>query len=521
MSMHPLSSVFTDELPGDPDQSNISRQVSGACYSEVLPKGMASPQLLSLSTEMAEELGLEAEYCHTVEFAGIMTGTTLAKGSKPYAMCYGGHQFGHWAGQIGDGRAINLGELISKGRMFTLQLKGAGPTPYSRGADGFAVLRSSVREFLCSEAMYHLGVPTTRALSLCLTGEQVIRDMMYNGNPAPEKGAIVCRVAPSFIRFGNFEILASRGDVQCLQKLADFTIKHHFPQLQSVDQKYLAMFREVADLTCRLITEWQRVGFVHGVMNTDNMSIMGLTIDYGPYGWLDDYNPDWTPNTTDLPGRRYRYGHQPMIAQWNLLKLANALYPLTGNEETLKDIIGAFRISFMACYQTMMKAKCGLYDHEDDDESLIYKLEELLKARETDMTMFFRLLSEVMPDKQNEEIYTLLEPAFYEEDEENDTYLQMFMGWFDRYRERLKAEKISNTDKKTRMNQVNPKYVLRNYMAQLAIDAADRGDYSVVEELRLLLRKPYEEQPEMQKWFARRPDWAREKVGCSMLSCSS
>ena len=519
--MHPLSSVFTDELPGDPDQSNISRQVSVACYSEVLPKGMASPLLISLSTDMAEELNLDAQYCHTDEFAGIMTGTTLAKGSKPYAMCYGGHQFGHWAGQLGDGRAINLGELISKGRMYTLQLKGAGPTPYSRGADGFAVLRSSVREFLCSEAMYHLGVPTTRALSLCLTGEQVIRDMMYNGNPAPEKGAIVCRVAPSFIRFGNFEILASRGDVQCLQKLADFTIKHHFPHLLSVDQKYLTLFREVADLTCRLITEWQRVGFVHGVMNTDNMSIMGLTIDYGPYGWLDDYDPDWTPNTTDLPGRRYRYGHQPMIAQWNLLKLANALYPLTGNEETLKDVIGAFRIRFMAGYQTMMKAKCGLYDHEDDDESLIYNLEELLKARETDMTMFFRLLSEVTPDKQNEEIYTLLEPAFYEEDEENDTYLQMFMGWFDRYRERLKAEKVSNTDKKTRMNQVNPKYVLRNYMAQLAIEAADRGDYSVVEELRLLLRKPYEEQPEMQKWFARRPDWAREKVGCSMLSCSS
>ena len=239
----------------------------------------------------------------------------------------GGHQFGHWAGQLGDGRAISLGEaVLADGQRRELQLKGAGPTPYSRSADGRAVLRSSIREFLCSEAMHHLGIPTTRALSLVGTGEGVVRDMFYDGHPEVEPGAIVCRVAPSFLRFGHFELPSQRGDTSLLQALADFCIARDFPHLRGRGEPlYADWFAEVCERTARLVAGWMRVGFVHGVLNTDNMSILGLAIDYGPYGWIDAYDPDWTPNTTDATGRRYRFGWQPRVANWNLGQLARAL----------------------------------------------------------------------------------------------------------------------------------------------------------------------------------------------------
>ena len=258
---------------------------------------------------------------------------------QPYAANYGGHQFGHWAGQLGDGRAITLGETINAaGERWELQLKGAGPTPYSRSADGRAVLRSSIREFLCSEAMHHLGVPTTRALSLVATGEAVVRDMFYDGHPKPEPGAIVCRVAPSFIRFGNFELPASRGDNALLRQLADFCIRRDFPELRGRRRAALrrVVRRRSASAPRVMVAHWMRVGFVHGVMNTDNMSILGLTIDYGPYGWVDNYDLDWTPNTTDAHGRRYRFGWQPKIAHWNLARLAQALSPLFTSVEPLQ-----------------------------------------------------------------------------------------------------------------------------------------------------------------------------------------
>ena len=314
----------------------------------------------------------------------------------PYATCYGGHQFGNWAGQLGDGRAINLGEVVNRrGEHWTLQLKGAGETPYSRTADGLAVLRSSVREFLCSEAMYHLGVPTTRALSLILTGEEVIRDMFYNGNPRPEPGAVVCRVAPSFTRFGNFQIFAARGEIDLLKKLVDYTIRTDFPHLgePSLDV-YLKWFEEVCRRTAEMIVHWQRVGFVHGVMNTDNMSILGLTIDYGPYGWLENYDPNWTPNTTDAAERRYRFGNQPQIAFWNLGQLANAIYPLIEQVEPLQQAINAYKDTFERGWQTMVADKLGLnvYDPATDDE-LNTELLILLQLVETDMTIFYRKLA--------------------------------------------------------------------------------------------------------------------------------
>jgi len=285
---------------------------------------------------MSDELGFSNQDIQSNQFLEVMTGNSIIENSKPFAMCYAGHQFGNWAGQLGDGRAINLGEI----KNWALQLKGAGPTPYSRTADGLAVLRSSIREYLCSEAMHHLGVPTTRALSLSLTGDQVLRDVLYDGNPAYEKGAIVSRVAKTFLRFGNFELFAARNDLKNLKILADYTIKSHFSHLGNpCKEVYLKFFQEITNKTLEMIIHWQRVGFVHGVMNTDNMSILGLTIDYGPYGWLEGFDFGWTPNTTDKQHKRYRFGNQPTIGLWNLYQLANALYPLIDEATPLEEIL--------------------------------------------------------------------------------------------------------------------------------------------------------------------------------------
>ena len=319
-----FSNRFTRSLPGDPDPENSRRQVRGACYSRVQPTPVAAPRVLAVAEEVAALLELPPAFVNSADFAAVFGGNTLLPGMDPHAMCYGGHQFGNWAGQLGDGRAIILGEVQTRrGEHWSLQLKGAGPTPYSRTADGLAVLRSSLREFLCSEAMYHLGVPTTRALSLVTTGERVVRDMFYDGNPRAEPGAIVCRVAPSFVRFGNFEILAARGEVDLLRQLVDFSLATDYPGLGEPGREtYAAWLAEISRRTAVLVAHWMRVGFVHGVMNTDNMSILGLTIDYGPYGWLENYDPDWTPNTTDAGHRRYRFGTQPQVALWNLVQLA-------------------------------------------------------------------------------------------------------------------------------------------------------------------------------------------------------
>ena len=357
---------FVRELPGDPDTTNRPRQVTGACYTFVQPKQVAAPKLVAFSREAAELLDLSVKTCESDDFLNVFAGNRLLPGMSPYATCYGGHQFGNWAGQLGDGRAINLGEIVNqRSERWALQLKGAGPTPYRRAADGLAVLRSSVREFLCSEAMFHLGVPTTRALSLILTGEQVVRDMFYDGNPKPEPGAVVCRVAPSFTRFGNFQIFAAREETEELKRLLDYTIRVDFPHLGDPSPDvYLEWFAEVCRRTADLIVHWMRVGFVHGVMNTDNMSILGLTIDYGPYGWLEDYDPRWTPNTTDAVGRRYCYGNQPQIAQWNLVQLANAIFPLIGSTEPFQEALDVYGEKFQEGWHRMMAQKLGLKNFE-------------------------------------------------------------------------------------------------------------------------------------------------------------
>lgn len=516
-----INDSFTNSLPADPIIANTRRQVTDACYSYVAPKKTAAPQLVSVAKEVAQLLGISESEWGSKEFLNIITGNELLKGSKPYAMCYGGHQFGHWAGQLGDGRAINLAEVEHDGQRWALQLKGAGPTPYSRTADGLAVLRSSVREYLCSEAMYHLGVPTTRALSLSLSGDEVLRDMMYNGNSAYEKGAIVCRVAPSFIRFGSFEILASRKDETTLKSLLDYTIQNFYAELGEPSKgTYIAFFKELVQRTMDMVLHWQRVGFVHGVMNTDNFSILGLTIDYGPYGWLEGYDPDWTPNTTDRQNKRYRFGNQVNVAYWNLFQLANALMPIIQDAAPLEAILQDSQKEFGPAYFQMMRQKLGLVKDLPEDVELITILFEKLSLSETDMTIFFRNLNKVKKETKDD-ILAPIQLAFYDLEAVKENHWEEWTTWMKSYLERLQKELLSDVDRIQLMDQHNPKFVLRNYMAQLAIDAADKGDYQLIEDLLNLVRQPYAEQPDMEVWFAKRPEWARHKVGCSMLSCSS
>lgn len=522
---------FTRELPGDPETRNTRRQVLGACYSRVKPTPVAAPRLVAHSPEAAQLLDLSEKTCTSSHFAQVFAGNRLLTGMDPYAMCYGGHQFGQWAGQLGDGRAINLGEVINqRAERWVLQLKGAGPTPYARTADGLAVLRSSIREFLCSEAMFHLGVPTTRALSLVLTGEQVERDMFYDGHPRREPGAVVCRVAPSFTRFGSFQIFAARGETEVLRQLLDFTIRIDFAHLGAPSPAvYLRWFDEVCRRTADLMVHWMRVGFVHGVMNTDNMSVLGLTIDYGPYGWLEDFDPNWTPNTTDAATRRYRFGHQPQVALWNLAQLANAIYPLIEQAEPLERSLADYQSYFQRGWQTMMAHKLGLKSFvSGSDDALVNELLSILPLVETDMTIFFRQLARLAVNNPenadaagDEALMAPLMSAYYRPEQLTAATRGRISSWLRAYTRRVGQDGTPDEVRRRRMNAVNPTYVLRNYLAQLAIDKAEQGEFAMVVELLAVLRRPYDEQPGKEAFAEKRPDWARHRPGCSMLSCSS
>jgi uncharacterized protein YdiU (UPF0061 family) len=524
-------------LPVDPLDLNRVRQVLGACFSRVQPTPVKAPRTLAVAQEVAELLDLDPSFSESAEFAQVFAGNRLLEGMDPVSACYGGHQFGSWAGQLGDGRAITLGEVKNRrGKYWEVQLKGAGPTPYSRRADGRAVLRSSIREFLCSEAMHHLGVPTTRALCLVETGESVMRDLLYDGRPRAEPGAIVCRVAPSFLRFGNFELLANRGDVELLRRLANYTIEHYFPELGAPSPAvYVDWFREVAQRTAKLMSEWMSVGFVHGVMNTDNMSVLGLTIDYGPYGFLDGFDPNWTPNITDKTGRRYRYATQPRVALWNLACFANALFPLVGKVEPLEAALESYEQTFDRLSREKTAAKLGLEALSDEeigadgrarnpDSALVLELFEVLALVETDWTIFFRSLANLdtaSDDASNEVLRSTVRPAYYEPVNVPEAAAERMVAWLGRYRARVREDASSESDRRRRMNAVNPKYVLRNYIAQEAIDLAEQGDSGRVTELLQVFRRPFDEQPEFARFAEKRPDWARDRPGCSMLSCSS
>jgi serine/tyrosine/threonine adenylyltransferase len=512
---------FFNTLPGDANLNNHSRQVHAAFWSRVSPTPVMTPSLMASSPEVVSMLGLTDADMRSPEMVNALSGNGLLLGMASYATAYGGHQFGNWAGQLGDGRAILLGEVVAENQSrFELQLKGAGPTPYSRRADGRAVLRSSIREFLCSEAMHHLGVPTTRALSLVLTGDDVERDMFYDGNAALEPGAIVCRVAPTFIRFGHFELFASRGETVLLRQLIDFTINNYFSHIDANgDERIVAWFAEVCERTARMVAAWMRVGFVHGVMNTDNMSILGLTIDYGPYGWVDNFDPGWTPNTTDAAGKRYCFGRQPGIAQWNLARLGDALGTLEIKPELLEAALARFEAVYSVEIKNVFANKFGIDQWNDAHGDIVDDAFQLMGAAEIDMTIFFRALANVT----NTSSVDVLRDAFYL-DGQWTQHFERTSAWFACYQELVAAETETPAclvARAARMNAANPRYVLRNYLAQEAIYAAHEGDYTKLHALMDVMRRPYEEQMERESYAAKRPDWARQKAGCSMLSCSS
>jgi len=482
---------------------------------------------MAWSEELGRYLGLSrpAEQGPDVE---VLAGNRVADGMKPFAARYAGHQFGNWAGQLGDGRAISLGEVQAvDGSCWEIQLKGAGPTPYSRRADGRAVLRSSLREFLCSEAMHYLGVPTTRALSLVSTGETVVRDMFYNGNPQPEPGAIVARVAPTFVRFGNFQMMMAAGEIDNLRDLADYVIHHYYPELGAPGPAtYVALFAEVCRRTARMVAQWMAVGFVHGVMNTDNMSILGLTIDYGPYGWLEPYDPGWTPNTTDFGQHRYAFGQQPRVALWNLLQLGQALTPLVAEVSELNRGLEQYAATLQATQTTLFRRKLGLTELPGhDDKALLDALPAAMAEAEVDMTQFFRQLSHTAPQLLQEDAEA--GPAF-QHLVAATTYAptatsahEPLLGWLAQYLQRLRLETASPAAIRESMLAANPKYVLRNYLAQQAIQAAEAGNLSPLHRLMEVLKTPFDEQPAHDELAAMRPDWAWDMPGCATLSCSS
>jgi len=522
------------ELPHDPELRQSRRQVRGAVVSLTQPTAVAAPELLAWSAEVAAMLGLPAEPDPQLA-AAVLSGNQLLPGMTPWATRYGGHQFGHWAGQLGDGRAMSLCEALGPdGQRYELQLKGAGPTPYSRTADGRAVLRSSIREFLCSEAMFHLGVPTTRALSLVLTGDHVRRDMFYDGRPQDEPGAIVCRVAPSFFRIGHLQLPATLGEVEVLRTTLDHILRRHFahllgPDLAATPEVYVAFLREVCVSSAALVVQWQRVGFVHGVLNTDNISLLGLTIDYGPYGWVEDFDPDWTPNTTDASGRRYRFGAQPEVMLWNLLQLAKALQPLVDDVDALQGALDAFAPAYDTGFAAMMAAKLGLPSLEaEEDRLLMEALWPLLAAEETDMTLWFRALAELPAVDSNgsplhatdQQMLDLVLPVLYQPDTLPANHRQQVLDWLRNYALRLQVHAVPDAERKVAMNGVNPLVVPRNWLVQQVIDAAESGESGAVMALLEAFRHPYAV-PDNPNLYAKRPEWARVRAGCSMLSCSS
>lgn len=506
---------FINNFDGDESGNKTPRQTPGVLYSKTLPTPVKKVTLLAWSEDLANELGLQRPTDQ--KDIDLLGGNLVTPSMHPYAACYAGHQFGNWAGQLGDGRAITLGELeTSKGKAWELQLKGPGLTAYSRRADGRAVLRSSLREYLMSEAMYYLGVPTTRALSLVTTGERVMRDMFYDGNPEYEPGAIVMRVAPTFLRFGNFEILTARQETENLAKLVDWTIERYYPHCTGED-KVLTWYLEVVERTAALMVEWLRVGFVHGVMNTDNMSILGLTIDYGPYSFVDDYDPNFTPNTTDLPGRRYAFGKQPHIAKWNLACLAGAIAPLINDNDKLEAALESYDNFYWSKYYGMMGNKLGLDEVRQEDVGLIRQFEKMLKTIKPDMTIFFQLLIELSTTPDEQDFTSHFSESFYKELKEDETI--MLNSLMKTYLERISSNAISRDDSIHIMKKNNPRFILRNYLLHQSIEQLEKGDQALFVKLQEAMKDPYSNR--FNDFFAKRPEWATQKAGCSMLSCSS
>lgn len=487
--------VSLDTLPF----RNTFAALPTAFYSRVTPTPFESEaHLIHFNTAAAELLGLDPAVQHDPRFLAAFSGQQPLPGMDPIAMLYAGHQFGHYVPQLGDGRAIILGELTNpRGEKWELQLKGCGQTPYSRQGDGRAVLRSSIREYLAGEAIHGLGIPTTRALCLIGGRDEVYREQI-------ETGAMITRIAPSHVRFGSFEVFYYREQYDHIRTLADYVIDQHYPELADQPDRYLQFLNEVVERTANLMAQWQAVGFAHGVMNSDNMSILGLTLDYGPYGFLEAYNPGFICNHSDHSGR-YAFDQQPQIGLFNLSCLAQALLPLIEVEDA-KAALSAYWSDFTAPYHRMMARKIGF---EQADEPAIKLLESLLAQMQqsrTDYTRLFRALGDVQRDGENTP--AALRDLFVDR--------EAFDGWLADYRARLRTHAKPDAERRAVMMATNPKYILRNYLAQAAIEKAERGDYAEIDRLLTVLRTPFDEQPNAEAYAAPPPDWADNiQVSCS------
>lgn len=487
-----------DELP----LQNSFAELPETFYTRLQPTPLPSPYLVCASASAARLIQLDPAEFETKHFVEVFTGNSILPGSTPLAAVYSGHQFGNWAGQLGDGRAILLGEVMAPETgppgLLELQLKGAGLTPYSRMGDGRAVLRSSIREFLCSEAMAALGIPTSRAL--CITGsdQHVMREI-------PETTAVATRMAPTFVRFGSFEHWFYNSMKAELKILADHVIDRCYPQLRDSANPYQALLTEVARRTAHLIAQWQAVGFMHGVMNTDNMSILGQTLDYGPFGFMEAFDANHICNHTDQQGR-YAYSMQPQIGLWNCYALGQALLPLIGEIDATKAALEIYQPEYQAKLDDLLHAKLGLQTRHADDGALLDSMFALMQNNHVDFTLFFRRLGECRLDDNAAD-----EPV-------RDLFIDRaaFDAWAVQYRARLKSENSQDDVRRLAMHAVNPKYVLRNYLAQVAIEKAQNKDFSEIYKLLAVLERPFDEQPENDRYAALPPDWASGlEVSCS------
>ncbi len=492
-------------MPFPQNLNSITRYSSlpESFYRRVKPQPLSDPHLVSFSPVMAELLDIDEAELNSPEFVEIFSGNRLVNGSNPIAMIYSGHQFGQYVPELGDGRALMLGEIDGKdGNTWEIQLKGSGLTPFSRMGDGRAVLRSTIREYLCSEAMAGLGIPTTRALCITASNDEVYREKI-------ESAAVLTRVATSHVRFGNFEVFYYRQQYDDLKILADYVIEQFYPESREAQNPYLDLLQQVIDRTARLIAQWQLVGFTHGVMNSDNMSILGLSIDYGPYGFLDTYTSGFVCNHSDYQGR-YAYDQQPRIGLFNLSCLAQALLPLIDDAdgeaaaEKAKDKLATYQTLYNRYYEDGMHKKLGLKETEKEDEKLITDLFKAMEGQ-VDFTNFFRALCDFDESGENLSL--------------RDTFIERirFDQWADDYGQRLKSESRDRKDRQASMQLINPKYVLRNYMVQTSIVKAENRDYGEIDNLLRLLTRPFDEQPEMESYAQEPPDWAKTLE----LSCSS
>ncbi|WP_379966844.1 YdiU family protein [Epilithonimonas sp. UC225_85] len=511
MKLNLITQKFTSLFPGDFSGNTMQRQTPDVMFCTVKPAGFSNTELIDFNEKLSQEIGLG----NLENDKDFLAAQNLPENVKTYATAYAGHQFGNWAGQLGDGRAIYAGEILSNNKQTEIQWKGAGATPYSRNADGRAVLRSSIREYLMSEAMFHLGVPTTRALSLSKTGEDVIRDIQYSGNPQKEPGAVVVRTAESFLRLGHFELLSARKQNDLLKQLADYAIENFFPEVSAHNNptKYIDWFQAVCDRTLKMIIDWYRVGFVHGVMNTDNMSVLGLTIDYGPFSMMDGYDLEFTPNTTDLPGRRYAFGKQGQISHWNLAAFANAIFPLINDQEVLEKILDDFGKQFWVKHDKMLAEKFGFDEVLKEDEKFFTEWQQLMQDLNLDYTLFFQQLEKPIVEIQTDDF----KDCFYRILSQNE--LKKISDFIEKYQARKGKNNISETESLELMSKTNPKFILRNYLLFEAIQDAENGNYEMFFKLKKALENPYENLfPEFNQ---KRPSKYDNQTGSSQLSCSS